>query len=206
MEQKSKDMEKWKEQSSGEEMTWLRYQNTNEIRYVIYVHSCSHIASVFFWISEVYRNALVLDVVCVQRRSVQLYYTVVRLSHWVNRRERSERGKNQQTYTHTRTRTHIDIWRKECCIWHIIASRSLLAAKSLQPNRIKTYFPLQKTVEHLDGSNLALLIANASSQVFPLHKHSPNVWTSIWMVIFVFLSSPKFPFTSIHSLFISSQF
>lgn len=129
-------------------------------------------------------------------------------SHWMNWREgkRLTDPKKKSTNKYAHAHTHTDIWQKECCIWHIIASRSLLAAKSLQPNRIKTYFPLQKTVEHLDGSNLALLIANVSSQVFPLHKHFPNVWTSIWMVIFVFLSSRKFPFTTIHLLFISSQF
>lgn len=217
MEEMSKDMEKWKEQSSGEEMTWLRYQNTNEIRYVIYVHSCSHIASVFFWISEVCRNALVLGVgyfvcVCVQRRSVQLYYTVVRLSLRVNWRERSEqrervREKNQQTntYTHTHTHTHTDIWRKKCCIWHIIASRSLLAAKSLQPNRIKTYFPLQKTVEHLDGSNLALCSLQMFrlkfflfTNIFRMFEHQFE-----WLFLFFF---PHQSFHSSISLFVSSQF
>lgn len=77
------------------------------------------------------------------------------------------------------------IWQKECCIWHIIVSRSLLAAKSHQPNRMENYFPLLKMVKHLDEvistsiENCFRLWSFFHSPVESLNEHIHNVWTSI---------------------------
>lgn len=61
-------------------MTWLWYQNTNEIRYVIYVHSCSHIANVLFRIrfSSLF-SFFFWKFIVVRRRSQQLYHFVKHL-------------------------------------------------------------------------------------------------------------------------------
>lgn len=117
----------------------------------------------------------------------------------------SRRSGNRITMSQIKT----VIWQKECCIWHIIVSRSLLAAKSHQPNRMETYFPLLKMVKHLD-----LVISTSIENCFRLWSFSTlqsRVSTNTFTIIehqleFFFMKFHSISYSWIVSSFFDLEF